>query len=277
MTRPTRPLSSHSAEPAHRPPPPRGAEELRRVLTPQAARSAAARAADSLPGLNVLLVAGPKDHGPGEHDYPWFQQTWSELLSTAPGVRVLRAAPWPTASQWQAADLAVFYFWCHNWTDAHYADLDRFLARGGGLVCLHAAIIEDHHPERLAQRIGLAGRRPTMQYRHGPITLRFHTQPADNGLCRGFSSLDLVDETYWTFSGDPKRVRVLATSNEAGQPQPQIWTYQPAAGRVYCNVLGHFRWTFDDPLFRVLLLRGMAWSARQPLDRLEHLALSATS
>ena len=31
-------------------------------------------------------------------------------------------------------------------------------------------------------------------------------------------------------------------------------------------------WTFDDPLFRLLLLRGMAWAAREPATRFDALA-----
>jgi len=38
------------------------------------------------------------------------------------------------------------------------------------------------------------------------------------------------------------------------------------------SVPGHYAWTFDDPLFRVLLLRGIAWSAGRPAERLTHLA-----
>ena len=31
-------------------------------------------------------------------------------------------------------------------------------------------------------------------------------------------------------------------------------------------------WTFDDPLFRAIVLRGICWAAHQPANRLEHLA-----
>ena len=31
--------------------------------------------------IRVVLVAGPKDHGPGEHDYPAWQKAWAELLA----------------------------------------------------------------------------------------------------------------------------------------------------------------------------------------------------
>jgi hypothetical protein len=40
---------------------------------------------------------------------------------------------------------------------------------------------------------------------------------------------------------------------------------------VFVSIPGHFSWTFDDPLFRVLLLRGIAWAAREPVDRFNDL------
>jgi hypothetical protein len=41
---------------------------------------------------------------------------------------------------------------------------------------------------------------------------------------------------------------------------------------VFVSILGHYSWTFDDPLFRVLLLRGMAWVANESVDRWNDLA-----
>ena len=35
----------------------------------------------------------------------------------------------------------------------------------------------------------------------------------------------------------------------------------------FVSILGHYSWTFDDPLFRLLLLRGIAWSAGEDADR----------
>ena len=40
---------------------------------------------------------------------------------------------------------------------------------------------------------------------------------------------------------------------------------------MFVCIPGHFTWTFDDPLFRVLLLRGMAWAAGEPVDRFQPL------
>jgi type 1 glutamine amidotransferase len=90
-------------------------------------------------------------------------------------------------------------------------------------------------------------------------------------ITRGLpSSLSFIDETYWNLKISGTST-VLGTVVEEGQPQPQIWIREQGRGRVFSSILGHFTWTFDDPLYRVLLLRGIAWTARQPLDRFDEL------
>ena len=64
---------------------------------------------------------------------------------------------------------------------------------------------------------------------------------------------------------------MLATAVEEGQPQPLFWTLEHGRGRVFVSIPGHYSWTFDDPLFRVLLLRGIAWTAHEPVDRFNDL------
>ena len=44
--------------------------------------------------------------------------------------------------------------------------------------------------------------------------------------------------------------------------------------RVFVCIPGHFMWTFDDPLYRILVLRGIAWAAgEQDVNRFNELAL----
>ena len=63
----------------------------------------------------------------------------------------------------------------------------------------------------------------------------------------------------------------LRLSMEEGEPQPQVWARTQGGGRVFVCIPGHFTWTFDDPLYRVLLLRGLCWAAHQPVDRFAEL------
>jgi type 1 glutamine amidotransferase len=59
---------------------------------------------------------------------------------------------------------------------------------------------------------------------------------------------------------------------EDSKPQPLLWTREQDRGRVFVSIPGHYTWSFDDPLFRLLLLRGMAWAAGEPVDRFNSLA-----
>ena len=40
-----------------------------------------------------------------------------------------------------------------------------------------------------------------------------------------------------------------------------VWATGRGKGRVFATILGHYTWTFEDPLARALMLRGMAWAA----------------
>jgi putative heme-binding domain-containing protein len=219
--------------------------------------------------VTIVLVAGPKDHGPGEHDYPAWQQAWSQLLEAADGVRVIKRWEWPADEDYEKADVIVFYK-ALNYLPEQGVKMDKFLQRGGGLAFIHWAVHGGKDPQGLARRIGLAGAFPGLRYRHGRVRLEFCTA-SQHPIVRNFRTVELVDETYWNFVGDPGAIQLLATSVEEGQPRPQVWTVQRGGGRVFVSIPGHYRWTFDDPLFRVLLLRGIAWCAGEPVDRFQEL------
>ena len=48
--------------------------------------------------------------------------------------------------------------------------------------------------------------------------------------------------------------------------------FVPPPDSHHLSILGHYSWTFDDPLFRILLFRGMLWSADANVDRFNELA-----
>ena len=223
--------------------------------------------------LNIVLVAGPKDHGPGEHDYPAWQKEWATLLAKAPHVKVSTVFGRPEHAVWQKADVMVIYLWGPAfWDDESYKELDPFLAHGGGVVALHSTVISQDHPEKLADRLGIAWEpAPKAKFRHGPLDLTF-TAP-ENPITQGYRKTHFVDEDYWPIHAKAKGAEVLATTPDDGGEWPMLWTYQPGKGRVFCTVLGHYSWTFEDPLARILMLRGIAWTAGEPVDRLTDLAI----
>lgn len=245
------------------PPPPRKRAEVNAILA-----GAPKTPANTRP-LHVVLVAGPKDHGPGEHDYPAWQKRWEQLLPATADVTVTTAWEWPKPEDFARADVLVF-FQHGTWNKDRARHIDSFLEKGGGLLYLHWAVDGSPDAPSFAQRIGLAARGGMIGFRHGPVDLGF--EPSNrHPIARNFTKIHFHDESYWKLVGDPKHINLLATSIEDGQPQPQFWTMEPSNGRVFVCILGHYSWTFDDPLFRVLILRGMAWSAKEPVDRFNDL------
>lgn len=246
------------------PPPARSLKEVHAVLSGAPGKPAKGRP------IHVVLVAGRKDHGPGEHDYPAWQSAWSRLLGMAEGVRVTTATAWPSPEDLSAADAMVFYQQ-GTWTAERARDIDAFLARGGGLVYLHYAVDGGADAPGFAGRIGLAWQGGRSKFRHGPLELVF--ERSGHPIARNLDRVKFHDESYWNLAGEAGKIGLLATAVEEGRPQPLLWTLEPGKGRVFVSILGHYSWTFDDPVFRILLLRAIAWAAREPVDRLNDLVL----
>ena len=219
--------------------------------------------------VRIVLVAGPKDHGPGEHDYPAWQAAWKELLAAADNTEVTTAWEWPGKDEWGKADVMVF-FQRGDWNAQRAADVDAFLERGGGLVYIHWAVDGRQDAAGFAKRIGLAAHGGMVGFRHGPIELAINPE-ARHPVARNLTKVSLVDETYWKMRGDLPAGRVIAWAVEEKAPRPQLWSVEHGKGRVFVSIPGHYSWTFDDPVWRAVLLRGIAWTAREPVDRFNDL------
>lgn len=218
--------------------------------------------------IRVVLVAGKKDHGAGEHDYPAWLKAWSQLLGAADNIEVATAMEWPAKEEFGKADVMVFYQ-RGNWDANRAADIDAFLERGGGLVYIHWAVDGQKDSPGFAKRIGLSWGNGS-KFRHGPLDLTFNRE-AKHPIARNFDKLKLVDESYWNLTGDLPKGRVLAWGDEDKTPQPLFWSLEHGKGRVFVSIPGHYSWSFDDPLFRIVLLRGIAWTAKEPVDRFNDL------
>jgi putative heme-binding domain-containing protein len=256
-------------------PPKRGRAEIEAALS--AGENHHSQIADRK--LEIVLVASKQDHGPGQHDYPAWQTNWLHLFTSAgTNVTATAAWEWPSKEQFQTASAIIFYFWNHDWSAERYRQLDEYLERGGGVVVLHAATIADQEPEQLAERIGLASQPQRTKYRHTPLDLKI-IAPADNPITLGLSrQIHFLDEPYWPMIGNAGKVEVLAATSVDGEDRPMIWTFQKGKGRVFASILGHYTWTHEDPLFRVIALRGLAWAMSEPTGRFEKLAdVSATT
>lgn len=239
---------------------------------------------DASEGIHIVLLADDKDHGPagnGLHDYPRWQKRWAVLLAGeeaatekpenlarggVPGVRVTTAWKWPSGEQFQTADVIVAYCYL-DWNDERLAQVRRYLEAGGGLVLIHSATWSRPRPSReVAKVVGIGGFK---RFRRGPV--RLDIAVPDHQICKGLPEKILLDddETYWPPTPMMDRVLVLASAGEPQESeetpvktaQPMFWCYELGRGRVFGCVPGHCAKTFDNPLFRRFLLRGIAWAA----------------
>jgi type 1 glutamine amidotransferase len=234
-------------------PPARTREEVAAFVSSSAGSSGAGTP------LRILLCIDTKDHGVDEHDYPLWQKRWSKLLPLADNVTVAMANVFPTREQFAATDVTVFFSRNSGWNAEKAALLDEYQKRGGGVVLLHWAMEGGKEAPAYAERVGLAT--GMSKFRHGDMELNF--SQLNHPITQGFTHLKLVDETYWAFHGDEKRIHTLANCIEEGGARTQLWAYEHFKGRVFGSIPGHYNWTFDDPLYRVIVLRGIAWAAQQ--------------
>ncbi len=234
-------------------------------------------------GMRIYIRAGLKSHGPGLHDYPQFLADWSKLL-TQHGARVDGSLHSPTSAELESVDVVVIYKGDAGYMTARErTDLEAFARRGGGLVSLHDALCGPD-PTYFATLVGGGKKHGETNYTllaDVPYTIVDRQHPITLGLS------DFVlqhDEAFFSLTWAKElQIHVLASAviastpsairaGHAGEVVPQIWTYEhtlPAGtAPAFVWMQGHTYANFSDPTIQTLLLRGIAWAAKRPVDEL---------
>jgi type 1 glutamine amidotransferase len=238
--------------------------------------------------LRIFLRGGPKTHGPatnGLHDGPTWLKEWQPLLASR-GAKVAGALRFPTAEELENTDVLVMFA-----ADAgsilgdERASLEKFLKRGGGIVCLHDAVVTSKEPHWFKTIVGGAWENGVAKYFEGENTY-YYINP-EHPITKGAANFTITDEVYWNLHMMPN-AQVLASSMQpirpgrgtapAAEPAignliPQIWVYQNQleGGRPYrafVSLLGHHFTSFESPHVRAVVLRGIAWAGNRDADSL---------
>lgn len=254
--------------------------EVKRIVGPQGQREPSR-------DLHIVWVWGiDKLHEKETHEYAWVMDRYvNQLLPQIPRVTVTPSMYFPKEELWEKADLVVFYMWPRGegWD---YDLIDAYQERGGGLIVIHMALMQGSG-EELSKRIGLAWNRKRDGTKWGvlptPVTLAEAARESPI-LERFPEKFDLADEFYWELRGDPARITPLVTSpagpaiankSLSGPPKredldgkawPVMWTTEVGGGKVFVSGAGHNYFTFNDPYFRIILLRAMAWTMNESFD-----------
>jgi putative membrane-bound dehydrogenase-like protein len=231
--------------------------------------------ANAAEALRVFIRAGAKTHGPGQHDHPRFLREWTQLLNER-GVKAEGAMEFPEAAQLEKTDVLIV----HAPDGMKIVGEDReacekFLARGGGIVVIHAGVVAGDQHAWVKKILGGAWRwaspdlprERATKYLEGEVGLSWIDR--DHPISRNMSNWDWKDEIYYDMD-TASDVGVLATSfHNVHIIAPQIWTYEKTLEggttpyRAFVSLPGHEYTSFGTPQYRTVLLRGIAWAGKR--------------
>lgn len=179
------------------------------------------------------------------------------------------------------------------WPESTRKKFEKFVAKGGGFVSVHAA--DNSFPEWPAynQMIGLGGwggrnekdgpyvyytnegklirdNAPGRGGQHGalhefPVTIREQEHPITKGMPEVW--MTTADECYAKMRGPAEEMTVLATGKDQSEKaptdrhEPVMMVIDYGNGRVFHTTLGHNTRSFEGVGFISSFLRGVEWAA----------------
>jgi uncharacterized protein len=244
--------------------------------------------------LRVFIRAGKKSHGPGAHDFPQFLKEWVPMLNER-GAKCEGSLEFPTKEQLDRTDVLILH--AQEAGNIKIGDerknLMEFLARGGGLVTIHAAAVSKDH-DWFKTIIGGSWHFGQTKWLEAPMSLYFTDH--DNAITKDISNFDIDDEIYYDMDLLPE-AKILAAAYTPNTPQikggnkeaqqraaeavakkkavniydiqPQVWTYEKDKYRAFTCIPGHYHRNFSHNGIRTMILRGIAWAGkRENIDEL---------
>lgn len=140
------------------------------------------------------------------------------------------------------------------------AEVEAHLARGGGILALHTAIICFDDWAGWADI--LAGRWQWGRSSHppyGPVEAR--PDAPDHPLLAGLPAFSLEDEAYGSLDLGPRVRPLMHVRATGGDWQPALWTHVSGKGRVVVDTLGHDAGAFAHPTHRRIVARAALWAS----------------
>lgn len=145
-----------------------------------------------------------------------------------------------------------------RWPPSREAAFREALARGKGLLVLHAGVLSFRGWEDYTQ---LIGGWPTADFYHPPYgPFSVHIDDSTHSITERMVDFAVRDELYANVQLTPQ-ARLLAHANLNGQVQPLLWVVDHPQTRVCTLLLGHDRAALQYPGAATLLRRGVAWVA----------------
>jgi type 1 glutamine amidotransferase len=248
-----------------------------------------AQAADR---TKIVLVAGRPSHGPGDHEFNAGTMLLAKCLQGVTGVDpVVVKGGWPAdESVFEGATALVFFMdggGGHPMIQGnHLETLQKLLANGVGLACLHYAVeVPKGKPgDRILGWLG--GYYETGFSTNPHWTADFKSLP-EHAITRGVKPFSIRDEWYFNIRFRPEMqgiVPILVAKPDddtrkgvsasprgpykhileaRGRDEVLAWAVErPDGGRGFGFTGGHTHKNWSNPDFRKLVLNAILWTAK---------------
>jgi type 1 glutamine amidotransferase len=236
----------------------------------------------------VVLIAGKKSHGPGEHEYLKSVQLLKVMLDKAPNLKgistEIHANGWPSdPATLDDADVIFMYadgtdFGLANdplFVDDHWRVIEKQMKRGCGLVVMHYSTFA---PSAYSQAFmewvggyfdyesGKPGASGKEAWYSAITTETALLKPVAHPVARGLAPFKLHEELYYKihFLENDKRLKPVITAGLSGVETEQTvaWAVERKyGGRGFGFTGGHFYTNWQEPNYRKLLLNAIVWAA----------------
>jgi hypothetical protein len=230
----------------------------------------------------IVLVAGHKSHGPGDHEFFAGCAILMNLLKQTPGVfPVMARDDWPREGEktYHGARAVVYYMDGGNnhpvIQRGHMDVVKKLIDSKAGFVNLHYAV---EYPKQFNDRIfpWLGGYYET-GYSTNPHWVADFKKLPEHPSTRGVKPFAIRDEWYFNirFPADmkgitpilkatpPDNVRGTAAAKEhSGREEVVAWAFEREnGGRSFGFTGGHTHKNWGDENFRRLVVNAILWSA----------------
>ncbi len=231
--------------------------------------------------VKIVLVAGSRSHGKGEHEFFAGCAVLMKLLRQTPGVfPVLARDGWPRDPRtFEHARSVVFYMdggAAHPILHpGHRAIVQRLIEDKVGFVNLHYAV--EYPKSQSAHVLGWLGGYYETGYSFNPHWKADFQSLPQHPITRGVKPFTIADEWYYNIrfapategvtpilkAVPPDSTRGTAASREhPGRSEIVAWAFErPGGGRSFGFTGGHFHRNWGDENFRRLVVNAILWSA----------------
>jgi putative heme-binding domain-containing protein len=235
----------------------------------------------------IILIAGAKSHGPGEHEYEKGARLLKQCLDSSPNLHgyttEVYTDGWPRDDK--AFDgAATVLFYCDGsdhdeqahplLRDKRLETMQKLMGRGVGLVAVHYTVFVPNKRggEQFLDWLGgyfdyQSGDAPNHWYsKIKNCTAKVAPASPEHPISRGLKPFELHEEFYYNmrFRPDDKRVTpILSAAIPDEKPQTVAWAVERKdGGRGFAYTGGHYHSNWDNENVRRMLLNALVWTAK---------------